>query len=264
MGRPPGKEERSYAMDMKLKKEFLKLWERYFNGAELPIVFYYSDSAGDIEIVKKTSDHACVIGVLNKVRKGRALCFNMDSIGCSGGKRYLGYDKQMMPDFEYFLSCGIPGKIEGERYKKSPGIVREIMRDMPAFEAPAKYIIFKRWDSLDESDNPDVVIFYATDDVLSGLFTLAGFDEAEPSSIIAPFSSGCGSIVMHPYLEKDRPAPRCVIGMFDVSARPFVQSNILSFSAPMIKFERMIGNMKESFLITPSWKKIRSRIARSK
>jgi hypothetical protein len=69
---------------------------------------------------------------------------------------------------------------------------------------------------------------------------------------------------MHPYLEKDRLGPRCIIGMFDVSARPFVQSNILTFSVPMIKFERMIGNMKESFLITPSWKKIRSRIARSK
>jgi len=257
-------EERSHAMDIQLKKKFLELWKRYFNGAELPIVFYYSDNAGDIEIVKKPSGHACIIGVLNKVRKGRALSFNMDSIGCFGAKRYIGYDKQIMPDFEYFLSCGIPGKIEGERYKRSPEIVREIMKNMPDFDAPAKYIIFKRWDSLDKNDNPEVVIFYATADILSGLFTLAGFDETESNSVIAPFSSGCGSIVMHPYLEKDMPRPRCIIGMFDVSARPFVQSKILTFSVPMMKFERMISNMKESFLITPSWKKVRSRIARSK
>ena len=248
-------------MDTQLKKGFMKLWKKYFEGAELPITFYYSKDAGDIEIVKKPSDHSCVIGVLNKVRKGKQLCFDPDSIGCFGGKRYLGYLDKLMPNFEYFLSCGIPGEMEGERYKKSPEIVREIMENMPAFKAPAKYIIFKRWDSLKEDDNPDVVIFYAPPDVLSGLFTLAGFDEAESNSVIVPFSSGCGSIVTHPYLEKNRPRPRCVIGMFDVSARPFVPSGILTFSAPMKKFEKMVYNMEESFLITPSWNKVRSRIA---
>jgi len=197
------------------------------------------------------------------VRKGKSLCFNIDSIGCFGGKRYLGYLNTLGPNFEYFLSCGIPGEMDGERYKKSPEIVRELMKNMPVFKAPAKYILFKRWDSLNENDNPDVLIFFAPPDILSGLFTLAGFDEAESNSVIAPFSAGCGSIVMHPYLEKESPRPRCVIGMFDVSARPYVPSGILTFSAPMKKFEIMVSNMKESFLITPSWNKVRSRIVRS-
>jgi uncharacterized protein (DUF169 family) len=247
-------------MNKNLKDQFMGQWKEYFPGAELPIVFYYSDDDGNAEIVKKPSDHVCAIGVLNKVRKGKSLCFNADSIGCFGGKRYLGYSNQIRPNFEYFLSYGIPGEMEGERYKKSPEIVKEIMKKLPAFEAPAANIIFKRWDSLDENDNPDVVIFFAPPDILSGLFTLAGFDESEPNSVIAPFSAGCGSIVMYPYLENSKPGPRCVIGMFDVSARPFVQSGILTFSAPMKKFSTMVGNMKESFLITPSWDKIRSRI----
>lgn len=250
-------------MNMQLKKQFIDLWKKYFKGADLPITFYYSDNPGDIEIVKKPSDHICVIGVLNKVRKGKSLCFSAESIGCFGGKRYLGYLKKIMPDFEYFLSCGIPGKMEGERYKKTPEIVREIMKNMPEFEAPAKYIVFKRWDSLEENDNPDVVIFYAPPDILSGLFTLSGFDEADANSVIAPFGAGCGSIVMHPYIESSSPRPRCIIGMFDVSARPFVQPNILTFSVPMKKFEIMVRNMEESFLITKSWNKIFSRIAKS-
>ena len=153
--------------------------------------------------------------------------------------------------------------MEGERYKKSPEIVREIMKDLPVFEAPGEYIIFKRWDSLDETDNPDVVIFFSPPDILSGLFTLAGFDESDPNSVIAPFSAGCGSTVMYPYLEGRKPRPRCVIGMFDVSARPFVPPGILTFSAPFKKFETMAGNMKESFLITTSWSKVRSRLAGS-
>jgi uncharacterized protein (DUF169 family) len=250
-------------MDMKLKEQFLALWKEYFSNAELPIAFYYSDDAGDAEIVKKPSDHVCVIGVLNKVRKGKSLCFSANSIGCFGGKRYLGYSNEIVPDFEYFLSYGIPGKMEGERYKKSPEMVREIMKDLPDFKAPAKYITFKRWDWLNENDQPDVVIFFATPDILSGLFTLATYDEVDPNSTIAPFTAGCGSIVMYPYLEGKRPRPRCIMGMLDVSARPYVSSGTLTFSAPMKKLEAMVHNMKESFLITPPWNKVRSRIERS-
>jgi hypothetical protein len=48
--------------------------------------------------------------------------------------------------------------------------------------------------------------------------------------------------------------------MFDVSARPFVPADTLTFTVPMAKFERMVRNMKESFLITPSWAKVKRRI----
>jgi hypothetical protein len=48
--------------------------------------------------------------------------------------------------------------------------------------------------------------------------------------------------------------------MFDVSARPYVPKEILSFSLPMNKFRTMVNNMEESFLITNSWAKLRKRI----
>ena len=166
-----------------------------------------------------------------------------------------------MPEFEYFLSYGIPGKIEGERYKKSPELVRETMKRQPAFTAPGAFIVFKRWDRLAESDYPDVVIFFAAPDVLSGLFTLSGFDEAEADAVFSPFGAGCSTIVQYPYLEKDAERPRAVMGMLDVSARPCVTSDVVTLAAPMKKFVRMVGNMEESFLITGSWKKVRRRIA---
>jgi hypothetical protein len=107
-----------------------------------------------------------------------------------------------------------------------------------------------------------VVIFFAQPDVLSGLFTLANFDQAEPNGVFAPFAAGCGSIVQYPYLEKDSHRPRGVLGMIDVSARPFVPQAVLTFSVPMDRFSRMIGNMEESFLITASWNQVRKRIDR--
>ena len=247
-------------MDMTIKEKFLELWEKYFNDAELPITFYYSDEKGHAEAVKPGSVARCIIGALIKVRNGSSLAFDVDSVGCPGGKKYLGFAENIMPDFEYFLSCGIPGKLEGERYKKSPELVNETMKHWPVLKAPGKYIVFKRWDKLEESDRPEVVISFASPDVLSGLFTLASFDEAGQDLVTAPFGSGCSTIVQYPYMEIQNERPRGVIGMFDVSARPFVPANVLTFSTPMSKFIRMINNMEESFLITPSWAKVQKRI----
>lgn len=250
-------------MDIQLKDRFLVRWKKYFDGSDLPITFYYSNEAGNLEMVKPPSGHQCFIGVLSRVRQGASLCFNVDSIGCGGGKRYLGFTEEIMPNFEYFLSCGIPGKLEGERYKKTPELVREAMKKFPVFKAPAQFIIFKRWDKLEMTDHPEVVIFFAPPDVLSGLFTLANFDEAEPNGIFTPFSAGCGTIVQYPYLEKDSVRPRGVLGMFDVSARPFVPKETLTLALSMNKFRRMIENMDESFLITPSWEKVKARIEKT-
>lgn len=249
-------------MDLERKKKFMELWKKYFGDTELPICFYYTDEEGVAEKAKRATGHVCFIGALAKVRKGQSLCFDVDAIGCRGGKRYLGFSEQLVPRFEYFLSCGIPGRLEGERYKKSPELVKEMLKYMPPFKAPAKFIVFKRWDMLDAADEPAVVIFFAKPDVLSGVFTLVNYDEVEQYGVITPFGAGCSTIVMYPYLEKDAARPRAVLGMFDVSARPFVPKEDLTIAVPMNKFTRMIDNMDESFLITSSWDKVRKRISR--
>jgi hypothetical protein len=252
--------ERVHNMDIELKTKFLNVWEKYFNGTELPIVFYYTNEMPQVELVRPPSGHRCIMADLSRVRTGTSMCFDTDSLGCFGGKRYLGFSSELTPNFEYFLSCGIPGQLEGERYKKTPELVREFIKSAPDFEAPGRYIAFKRWDILEESDEPEVVVFFARPDVLSGLFTLANYDVSEPNGVFCPFSAGCGSIVEHPYLEKDSDRPRAVLGMFDVSARPFMPEGILSFSVVMSRFVTMIENADESFLITPSWHKIQKRI----
>lgn len=250
-------------MDMAIKDKFSERWKKYFGQAELPIAFYYADGAKNAPLAKPGELSRCVIGALAEIRKGRSFTFNVDSVGCPGGKRYLGFAREIAPNFEYFLSCGIPGQVRGERYKKSPELVRELVKNTPAFPAPKPYIVFKKWDELDKSDTPEVVIFFAPPDVLSGLFTLANYDQAEPNGAFCPMGSGCSSIVQYPYLEKNSKRPRGVIGLFDVSARPFVPSNTLTFSAPMNKFTTMVRNMEESFLITDSWRAVQKRIGQA-
>jgi hypothetical protein len=247
-------------MDIQVKDRFISLWRKYFNNAELPITFYYTSEPGHAPLAKPDTLPRCIVAALSKVRKGTSICIDVDAVGCAGGKKWMGFTKDIRPNFEYFLSCGIPGKMEGERYKKSPELVKEVLGKMPVFSAPAPFMVFKRWDKLGQGDTPDVFIFYARPDVLSGLFTLASFDVAEPSGVFSPFGSGCSSIVMYPYLEKASAEPRCVIGMFDPSARPFVPDDALTFAAPINKLLRMVDIMEESFLTTGSWQKIQKRI----
>ncbi|MCX6639407.1 MAG: DUF169 domain-containing protein [bacterium] len=245
-----------------LIERFARGWNQYFPGAELPIAFYYSDERGEIELVDSAKTNRCLIASLIRVRSGTPLAFDEHSIGCAGGKRYSGFSFTLRRNFEYFLSCGIEGEMEGERYKKSPEIVRQIMEKWPKLTAPKKYLIFKRWDLLENSDEPEAVIFFTRPDVLAGLYTLAGFDEIE-DRVLAPFGAGCATVVLHPYLQNQSETSHCIIGMFDLSARPFVPADVLTFSVPMKKFVKMVENMDESFLITETWGKISGRMERS-
>ncbi len=246
-------------MNIKFRDLFIEKWNRYFGNTELPITFAYRDDIDDAEYRDRNSDRSCLISELMKVRKGESFAYNINNIACGGAKRYLGYTEGMRPGFEYFLSYGNED-MEGERYKCTPELAKSFQDRIVTLPADNRYSIFKRWDKLTETDEPEIVIFFAKPDVLSGLFTLANFDQNDENGVVAPFGAGCGSIIYHPYRESTKDDQKCVLGMFDVSARPGVQENVLTFSAPIKRFEKMVGHMDESFLITNSWTKVKKRI----
>lgn len=250
-------------MDVALRDAYIWLHERYFPGADLPITF---EVGGPMEGVKKASaprDWRCFICDLAKVRKGASFAFNEDSIGCRGGKFYLGYESERFPDFRYFLSYGKPGVVEGERYKQTPEIVDELDQEAVRIPTKGKSIIFKRWDHLVAADSPDAVIFFARPEVISGLFTLANFDQSDPNGVICPFGSGCSSIFYYPWLEQQKEDPKVILGMFDPSARPCVPTDVLTMTFPMKRFEKVVGFVEESFLITGTWESVMKKIKKS-
>jgi uncharacterized protein (DUF169 family) len=250
-------------MNLLLRDQFLDRWNNYFPSADLPITFYYSENPTVAEPIPAGERPHCLIAELGAVRKGKSIYFDGATVPCMGGKRFLGFSTQIRPGFRYFLSCGIEGEIHGERYKKSPELVDQFMANQPTFEAPAKFIVFKRIDRLEQSDAPLAAVFFARPDVLSGLFTLANFDEAELDGVYAPFGAGCSSIVARTLVEAGRERPRAVLGMFDVTARPHVPADMLTFAVPWKKFETMIQNMDESFLTTAAWGNVQKRIAKA-
>jgi len=251
-------------MDVRFKQQFLALWEKYFPGAELPITYFYTNDRVWAERAKAAAVTQCVVDALDAVRAGGTLALDVETTQCGGGKRYLGFAQKLRPDFEYFLSTGIPGKMEGERCKKSPQLVMEQLRHQPTFEAPGKFIVFKRWDKIEVNEEPLAAIFFAPPDVLSGLFSLANYDQPDANTVMAPSASGCASMVYYSYLESKSDHPRAVLGMFDVTARLCIAPDHLTFSVPMARFIDMVENMDGSFLALPSWGKVRARIKASR
>jgi len=244
-------------MDESLKRGFTERWQKYFPGAELPITWFYTDQPSDPPTTVG-SDH-CLIAQLNDVRQGHPLVLGAETPGCMGGKRFTGFSTKLRPNFEYFLSCGIPGRLDGERYKKSPDLAKAWLAGHQPLSAPGKYLVFKRWDMLSPDENPLVAVFFATPDILAGLFTLANYDLATAQGVIVPMGSGCSAVVAYP-LEETRGQQRCVLGMFDVSARPRVEPGVLTFAVSMERLKTMLTNMDESFLITESWKAVKDRM----
>jgi len=238
----------------------MDLWEKYFPGQSLPIVYYYTDEKPEIQAESGAKEN-CIVCDIKPVLAGKQCFFDKSTIRCNGARRYLGFSQKTSLNFKYFLSCGIEGSMEGERYKKSPDLVEKWLENNPPLKAPGEYIVFKRIDQILPDDKPLAVSFFAGPDVLSGLFTLAGFDQERSDAVITPFGSGCASIVYYPLREIDSGRERVVLGMFDVSARPCVQKDQLTFTISWEHFIRMVENMEESFLITSSWRVVRDRLS---
>jgi hypothetical protein len=251
-------------MDTELRDRFTGLWNHYFEGSDLPITFGIGTASGMVQKAPVPKGWRCLVCDLARIRKGTSRSFDQESLSCSGAKFYLGYSTERAPEFRYFLSSGKPGVVEGERYKRTPEIVDELDRHREYIPAKGKCYTFKRWDQLTGDDTPEVVIFFARPEVLSGLFSLANFDQSDPNGgVICPFGAGCGSIIYYPWLEQQKENPKAVLGMFDPSARPCVMLDVLTMAIPMKKFVKMIGYMEESFLITGTWEKVKKKIKRS-
>ena len=246
-----------------------KLWNEFRTALgliESPLGIYYTDDPPDGKTPKAGMDpgaHLCMIGLLKRARHhGETVYFDREHFGCPGGAYYMGFFESPRPQIEYFLSCGIPGRMEGERYIKTPELARAYFLKMKPRPAPASYCVFKPIERFREGERPEVVVFFGPPDILSGLFVLTNYALELTDGVYAPFGSGCGTILTYPLKEAEKEEPRAVLGMFDVSARPMVERDILTLSMPFSVFLRLLENVEGSFLETESWKKVYQRIGK--
>lgn len=230
-------------------KSFIENYRGAFGDYELPIAIWYSDQA--INPIEKTK--GCFIGHLKPARQGGVVSLHVETVGCVGGKVYCGFTEA--PPF-------IPGFVSGkERYKETPEMVTQFIDDLNLIDQSGKYIHFASIDQLENFDNIEGLIFFASPDVLTGLISWVFYDTNAPDAVTVPFGSGCSSIVSQTVVENRSNGQRTFLGLFDPSVRPHVEPDILSLSIPMSRFKTMYHTFNESCLSgAHAWGKVKNRI----
>ena len=239
-------------------------YEKFYDRLGLkehPLAASYSDEKPARGITPQEKGRACIFSLLKRARQaGETVYFDESHTGCGGGAYYMGFRDIPMPKIEYFLSCGIPGQLEGERYIKTPELAREYFGKMKPRPAPASYCVFKPIERFQDGEKPEVVVFFGPPDLLSGLFTLTNYALESTDAVLTPFGSGCSTILTYPLKEAEKTKPRSILGMFDVSARPMVEKDVLTLAMTYATFLKLLENVSNSFLHTESWKKVLQRI----
>ena len=233
----------------------------------------------------------CVIDLLIAAVRGRPAVFSRTTCGCPGGGTGLGFGNQYkdLPGGEeafcYFLSVGAKewerGKwvtrlikpfisremyhsfTNGERYIKSPDLVRRFLGCLPMMEVPYEYVVFKPLSQVSAAgDAVKTVLFLVDYDQLSAMVCLANYERDGNDNVIFPWAAGCQSIGIYPFAESGREQPKAVIGLVDIYSRVKVKrqlkSDVLSFVVPYALYLEMEGNVAGSFLEGSTWKELTS------
>lgn len=230
-----------------------------------PVAIIFSNEKAEEAMQFQEGKRACVIALLTAATKGKTAVFDRKTAGCVGGMAGLCFGNQyhLMPGgIEYFLSTGRgEGYPPGEGYIKTPELAKTFVDSLPYKDIEAEYVIFKPLKDVDcEVEKPVLICMYANPDQLSALVVLANYDRETNDNVMVPFASGCQSICLLPYEQREKSLPKAVIGMTDITARPIVPAETLSFTVPFKMFQEMEKNSAESFLDKEDWKKIAKRI----
>jgi len=194
--------------------------------------------------------------------KGRIYAFEKKSLP-SCAAFFLGYRDQLFLGAEYFLShAPLAGNI-CERFVKTPKLAKKYLK-LKKFPVKSKrFAVFKPLEQFTDSEKPEVVIFFANPDQISGLVYLLYFGAPlEDDRVVTGFASGCGSIVTLPVQYSRKGLKKAVWGLHDVSARANLPAELMTIAMPFDLTVEIWKDIKESFLLTKTWYKVAQRISR--
>jgi uncharacterized protein (DUF169 family) len=254
-----------------------------------PVALLWSDEKPTTAMQFEPGKWACTMWLAASAAKGRSGAADRQTFGCFGGGVGLGFGEQYQnfpggeDCFRHFLSTGNAGTekgeqvaeqvkpfmqplafehfMHGERYFKSPELVRKFIDALPMTDIPSPYVLFKPLGEVDvNKEEPKSILFFVNSDQLAALVVLANYGRGDNENVIIPFAAGCQAIGIYSYREAQRNPQRAVVGLTDLSARVYLRkqlgTDLMSFSIPMAMFREMEENVEKSFLEGDTWRQL--------
>jgi uncharacterized protein (DUF169 family) len=236
-----------------------------FSPKPIPLPTRARELKNEINWKDVFGNFSCVMGHVWRARKKQqAAYFSAEQFGCPGGAFWLGFNKPQAETIINYVSSGIPGWTEGERYCESPDALRRIFEYADPRPAPGKYCVIQSLTLFQGGQEPELVAFFCRPETLCGLHQLAAFVTNDPEVVMSPWSAGCGSLAVWPLHYLERGLNKAVIGGWDPSARKYYKTDELSLTVPFGMFTAMLTRYPESFLTTETYTTVRKKITRSK
>ncbi len=253
-----------------------------------PVALHWADRKPENAVQFEKGGWGCIMFLLAAAAKGKTAVLDRETCGCVGGAVGMGFGNRYLDFpggiecFHRFLSSGNEGSKEGEeeirrlerfgarkeflehyakgeRYKKSPGLVEDMVQRMPITEIPKRYVVFRPLEeSATGADSPVSVTLLAEPDQLAALVVLANYGRPGIENVSIPFVAGCQAVGILPYREAVSETPRATVGLVDLSARLYARKllgkEMFSFTVPFSMFREMEENAEESFLSHSQWR----------
>jgi hypothetical protein len=253
-----------------------------------PVAVVWSDTIPDDALQFKKGRFGCNLYLFAEAaRRGKIAGGNRETITCNGGRAALGLgfdfdgSNEQLDRFSASFSKGLQSannraayqaQIEsapknwksllefGERRHCSAALAKEwILHELPRYDIPYEYVLFKPLSRTDSDENIRAVIFPVNPIELSGLVTLAGSVMQGTDSVRVPQGSCCNSISAFAYAEAESTAPKAVMGMLGVEGRKVMRrrfrDDILALTLPAPLFLRMEQEADDCIFQIPSWEK---------
>jgi len=253
-----------------------------------PVAVVWSDTIPDDARQFKKGKFGCILYLFAEASlRGKVAGGNRETITCNGGRAALGlgvdFDTSdvQLDRFAAAFSKGLKStnnraayqaQIEaapkswksllefGERRHCSAELAKEwILHELPRYDIPYEYVLFKPLSLTDSDENIRAVVFPVNPVELSGLVTLAGSVMQGTDSVRVPQGACCNSISAFAYAEAESTAPKAVMGMLGVEGRIVMRrrfrDDILALTLPAPLFMRMEQEANDCIFQIPSWEK---------
>jgi hypothetical protein len=201
------------------------------------------------EPLVEPKDTDCCFSFFGRWLAGETLILKKGGPGCPGGHRALGLETRTPPFMAHFLSDGV-GAPAGEGLRVNAHVAQALLDQAKPVRNDSGHVLIGPL-RLDQWDEVRSLTFLVDPDRVSGLATLAGYWSSTRDIVVAPFGSGCSSLLraLGGYEDID-PA---VLGGLDVAMRQFMPDNLVTLTVSPARFSKMLTFPDDSFVFKPWW-----------